>query len=118
MGGLGKTTLAAALCRAKEVRQAFSRIGFVSAGASPEILELQRELHEQLLGTRLEDSPSATVHSQKELLQAASANKQWLVVLDDIWATETEKLLNFVSTLAPLAIAMATGAVRRPLAMH
>ena len=50
-GGVGKTTLAALLVRHDMVRRSFDRIGWVSVGQAPDVLELQRVLYAQLTGT-------------------------------------------------------------------
>ena len=60
MGGLGKTTLAASVVRSAEVRTAFAKIGFVSAGQSPATLDVQRTLYAQLVGSNMEVNSSAT----------------------------------------------------------
>ena len=60
MGGLGKTTLAASVVRSAEVRAAFAKIGFVSAGQNPATLDVQRTLYAQLVGSNMEANPSAT----------------------------------------------------------
>ena len=100
MGGLGKTTLAAAVVRMIAVRSRFTRIGFVSAGQQPAVLELQRQLYSQLSGEALPANAGATVASQRELLQAAAQAEQWLVVLDDIWQAEHERGMNFLDVAA------------------
>ena len=67
MGGLGKTTLAASVVRSAEVRAAFAKIGFVSAGQNPATLDVQRTLYAQLVGSNMEASPSATPVSTTSL---------------------------------------------------
>ena len=96
MGGLGKTTLSASIVRLEDVREHFDRITFVSAGQEPAMLELQRTMHLQLAGQPLDEKNAGTSESQREALQMAAAGKQWLVVLDDIWQVEHERVLNFV----------------------
>ena len=96
MGGLGKTTLSASIVRLEQVRQHFDRITFVSAGQEPAMLELQRTMHLQLVGEPMEEKSTGTSESQREALQKVAAGKQWLVVLDDIWQVEHERVLNFV----------------------
>ena len=74
MGGLGKTTLAASCARHLDVRTHFDRVGFASAGQEPVVVELQRELHQQLAGSAMHYTPDATPASQKETLQTAAAS--------------------------------------------
>ena len=80
MGGMGKTTLAAAIVRNKEVREAYTRIAFVSAGQEPASLELQRVLHMQLVGAVMEVKSGATVATQREVLTEAVTEKAILLV--------------------------------------
>ena len=67
-GGLGKTTLAAALVRDTEVRRHYDRVAFIPAGQEPAVLELQRSAYSQLVGKQLEAKPDATVASQRVCL--------------------------------------------------
>ena len=64
-GGLGKTTLAAALVRDMEVRKHYDRVAFIPAGQEPAVLELQRSGYSQLVGKQLEAKPDATAASQR-----------------------------------------------------
>ena len=84
MGGLGKTTLSAAVARHTDVRTAFARIGFVAAGQEPATLEEQRTLCLQLTGAPLQVEGIPTVTSQKESLAKAAAGQRWLILLDDV----------------------------------
>ena len=100
MGGLGKTTLAAAVSCMVAIRSQFGRIGFVSAGQQPAVLGLQRQLHSQLAGEAMSYKADATISSQRELLHSAAEGKCWLVVLDDIWQAEHERGMNFLDVAA------------------
>ena len=74
MGGLGKTTLAASVVRSTEVRAAFAKIGFVSAGQNPAILDVQRTLYSQLVGSNMEVTSSATPASTTSVRIGAPAS--------------------------------------------
>ena len=52
----------------------------------------------QLMGNESDSQleRAATVAGQREALQKAAEGKNWLVVLDDVWAPEAEKILNFI----------------------
>ena len=95
MGGLGKTMLAVSVCRSLEVRSCFSRLGFVSVGHEPSMLVLQQTLHAQLVGSSMEGKAGASPESQRGVLQTAATGQKWLVVLDDLWDADHERLLNF-----------------------
>ena len=59
-GGVGKTTMAAAVVRDSVVRNAFTRIAWVSVGQTPAIMELQRSLFNQLTGNTMPIEDGAT----------------------------------------------------------
>ena len=84
LGGLGKTTLAAATVRDEEVRRHFSRIGFASAGQEPATMELQRVLFLQYTGTAMEVKADASISSQRQMLAESAEGQRWLLVLDDV----------------------------------
>ena len=60
------------------------------------MLELQRALFAQLTGRPLATHDDATPSTQRQQLQDAGAGKSWLIVLDDIWVPEHERMLNFL----------------------
>ena len=66
------------------VREAFDRIGWVSIGQTPAILDMQRALFRQLTGDNMPVKSDATVESQLADLKAACVGKRWLIVLDDV----------------------------------
>ena len=97
-GGVGKTTMAAMLVNDPLVRQAFDRIGWVSVGQTPNIMEVQRSLFAQLTGAPMPSKDSASVETQLEDLQTACKGKRLLVVLDDVWDRIHERQLNCVDS--------------------
>eukprot|EP00937_MAST-01D_sp_MAST-1D-sp2_P003028 g3028.t1 len=97
-GGVGKTTLAVMLVRDKMVQRAFDKIAWVSVGQTPELMEIQRSLFHQLTGNIMSEKTGATGASQLQELQNACQGKNYLVVLDDVWKAEHEKLLNCVDS--------------------
>jgi hypothetical protein len=95
-GGVGKTTMAAAVVRDMTVRSAFERIGWVSVGQTPAVMELQRVLHQQLTAEPLPVKDGANAASQLQDLQVACIGQRWLIVLDDVWETEHEQMMSCV----------------------
>jgi hypothetical protein len=83
MGGVGKTTIAAALVHDDEIRRKFDTIVWVSVGADPDLRQLQDSILEQIAGTTM--PPDATTASLvvKALRDAAKASRI-LLVLDDV----------------------------------
>ena len=100
-GGVGKTTMAIVIVNDPMVRGAFDRIGWVSIGQAPNIMEMQRTLFEQLTGEPMPVKDGATTQTQLEDLQAACKGKRFLVVLDDAWERVHEKQLNCIDPESP-----------------
>ena len=95
MGGVGKTTIAAALVVDEDIRLFFDKIVWESLGQEPDLREHQSSMHYQLTGQELPDS----VKSDREIMGAlkdTAADKNVLLVLDDVWDPQHEKALNFL----------------------
>jgi hypothetical protein len=107
-GGVGKTTMAAAVVRDSAVRNAFSRIAWVSVGQTPVVMELQRVLFNQLTGIVMPDEEGATAGTQLGTLKAACVGQCWLVVLDDVWEKEHEKQLSCVDAASASKLLVTT----------
>ena len=83
MGGVGKTTVAAALVNDQDVRAAFEKLLWVSVGQEPDVRELQASLLLQTNKQKL----SADV-ADKDVVSAikeATKGMKILLVLDDVW---------------------------------
>lgn len=93
MGGVGKTVLAAAVVRDTRVLSAFDKVGWVSIGQKPIMLDLQRQLLQQLGGTV---PSSGDEHDLLEVLEQVASGVRLLLVIDDPWSAEHEELLNCV----------------------
>ena len=95
MGGVGKTTIAAALVHDKEIRRGFQRIVWVSVGQEPDMRELQESVHLQLTKAQIPESAktAAMVHNA---LRDAAKGLNVLLVLDDVWEPQHEKPLNCI----------------------
>jgi WD40 repeat protein len=84
-GGLGKTTLAAALCHHDETMTTFDDgILWITLGNQPNVLEGLTKLYAALTGERpgFIDEEDAAVHLAEKLEQ-----KNCLIVIDDAWDT-------------------------------
>ena len=89
-GGVGKTTIAAALVHDEEIRASFEKIVWVSVGQEPDIRELQESIHGQMTGEVIPPSAATPELVQKALRDAAATSKT-LLVLDDVWDPKHEK---------------------------
>jgi hypothetical protein len=95
MGGVGKTTIAAALVNDEDIRSSFEKIVWVSIGQEPDIRELQESLYEQIAGSVI--PPDAKTPSLVfKALRDASKGCSMLLVLDDAWDAQTEKSLSCI----------------------
>ena len=93
LGGVGKTTVAAALVRDDEVRAAFDKICWVSVGQAPDTTSLQQTLHIQLVNQPLSEAARSDQRLALGELIAAANEQAVLLVLDD-GARATERWSN------------------------
>ena len=94
MGGIGKTTISYWIARQPTVRELFDRIIWISLGQTPTMINLQSLTLQQLTGGVFTGDEPAEQRTQT--LKQAMAGKKLLLVLDDVWDPDHEKLLNFV----------------------
>ena len=94
-GGVGKTTIAAALVHDEVVRASFEKIVWVSVGQEPDIRELQESIHGQMTGEVIPPS-AATLELVQRALRDAAKKSKTLLVLDDVWDPKHEKPLNCI----------------------
>lgn len=83
MGGIGKTVVAAAFARSREVREAFSDgILWITIGQEPAVPERLA-----LIGQILDGDPSkyTTYAAAKARLAAVLSERRCLFILDDVW---------------------------------
>ena len=85
IGGIGKSVLATALASDDRVRRRFpDGVYWVTVGERPDVLALQLDLL-----SRLGAPPEArTTAEAAQALRAALAEKQVLLVVDDVWAAD------------------------------
>ena len=87
MGGIGKSVLAAAVARDERIGHRFPHgVYWVTVGEQPDLLGLQLDLMARL-GIDYADAMSArTVADATGRLQQALADRQVLLVIDDVWS--------------------------------
>ena len=98
-GGVGKTTIAAALVQDPEIRASFEKIVWVSVGQEPSIHELQESIHEQLCGSAIPSEATSPTLILTALHDAAKGSSV-LLVLDDVWDPLHEKPLYVIYLLS------------------
>jgi hypothetical protein len=86
MGGIGKSVLAAALARDERIIRRFSHgVYWVTVGEQPDLLGLQLDLMARL-GVDGDAMSARTVGEATGRLQQAVADRQVLLVIDDVWS--------------------------------
>ncbi|CAN0928027.1 Disease resistance protein RPM1 [Linum grandiflorum] len=95
MGGSGKTTLVANLFNSPAVKQNFDCCAWITVSQTFTIDELLRSLIKEInkseTGDRIQMTEDLSVMSYRELLEKLVGyleNRSYLVVLDDVWATD------------------------------
>ncbi len=104
MGGIGKSVLAAALARDREVLHAFpDGIYWLTLGQKPNLLDLQNQLLRQLTAsTQTLTTEQETEDALRETLEGRSA----LVVVDDAWTIDAADA--FAVTAPPARLLITT----------
>ncbi|PSN12426.1 hypothetical protein C7293_20250 [filamentous cyanobacterium CCT1] len=90
MGGIGKTVLATALARDERVQARFpDGVYWVTVGIEPQLTRQQARLTEAVSGT---PQSIADVQQGKDCLRQCFADKQALLILDDLWNAADAKV--------------------------
>ncbi len=93
MGGSGKTVIASALLRDKEIRHVFQRLAFVAIGQTPDLLQIQLSVYLQLTGQPL-DMSSTDGDAVLNALQNVAKGMNILLCIDDAWDVGHVRALN------------------------
>ncbi|RCV44455.1 hypothetical protein SETIT_9G375200v2 [Setaria italica] len=103
MGGAGKTTLARKICSSDKIKQHFDAIAWVTVSQKFEVVDLLKDIMKQI--TRGRDD-GREVGQMEEIalrnkIQAFLTEKRYLVVLDDVWTTNTWNQINRMVKVFP-----------------
>jgi WD40 repeat protein len=108
-GGIGKSVLAAALARDKEVRRAFpDGVFWVTVGQTPDIPSLQAALLSQA-GARI--TSVANMQEGRTLLERHFQHRTTLLVLDDVWDYGNARTFDVLGDASRLLVTTRDGAV-------
>ncbi|KAJ4721512.1 Disease resistance protein [Melia azedarach] len=84
MGGIGKTTLAKQVAHHIQINKLFDCVIFVEISKKPDILQIQKEIGDRLLGLQLSQEDSVSTRAGK-LCERLKNEKNILIILDNIW---------------------------------
>ena len=115
MGGIGKTTLAAALANQPEIENHFPNgTVWVSLGPKPDVMNIFLELGMQF-GRDFTNYPSPEARSRA--FASLLHEKRVLIVLDDIWSIEDARLFMVGDSESAVLATTRNGDVARTLAL-
>ena len=94
MGGIGKTVMAAWIARDLEIRAHFDLIIWVTCSQDPNVDRLLQLMYLQATGKDL--APGKAPEEVRQMVSDAVADKNILLIIDDVWNSQDETALNIV----------------------
>ncbi|KQK16596.1 putative disease resistance protein At1g50180 [Brachypodium distachyon] len=94
MGGAGKTTLARKIYTSSRVKEHFDTIAWVTVSQTFKGIELLKDIMKQITGKKYESLNQMLEHEVGKEIHDFLLQKKYLVVLDDLWETDTWEQLN------------------------
>jgi hypothetical protein len=94
MGGIGKTVMAAWIARDLEIRAHFDLIIWVTCSQDPNVDRLLQLMYLQATGKEL--GPGKAPEEVRQMVSDAVADKNVLLIIDDVWNAQDETALNIV----------------------
>ncbi|OEL34963.1 putative disease resistance protein [Dichanthelium oligosanthes] len=103
MGGAGKTTLARKVCASDKIKQHFNTIAWVTVSQKFKGVELLKDIMKQIMDGRDNGIEIGQMHEYElgKKIQAFLTDKRYLVVLDDVWTTDTWNQINRMVKVFP-----------------
>ncbi|XP_059065248.1 probable disease resistance protein At4g33300 isoform X2 [Cryptomeria japonica] len=95
LSGIGKSTLASALCHHDQIKEHFRKIIYIPVSKSPNIIGILTDMWERIVGVPKSGFSNYEVsHNQLQCYIDSSRNQPTLVVLDDVCSeSDLQKLL-------------------------
>nr|UBY07345.1 NBS-LRR disease resistance protein [Dasypyrum villosum] len=94
MGGAGKTTLARKVYSSSIVEQHFEKIAWVTVSEKYKGIDLLKDIMKQIMGTRGDSLEQMEEYEVGKNTHDFLLHKRYLVVLDDVWETDTWDQIN------------------------
>ncbi|KAL6870961.1 hypothetical protein ACP4OV_014809 [Aristida adscensionis] len=96
MGGAGKTTLARKVCNSNKIKEHFDRIVWVIVSQKFKGANLLKDIMKQILGGTYEGREMDQMQEYEvgKKIHDFLLDKRYLIVLDDVWTTDTWNQIN------------------------
>ncbi|XP_048541333.1 putative disease resistance protein At1g50180 [Triticum urartu] len=94
MGGAGKTTLARKVYTSSSVKQHFEATSWVTVCQKFKGIDLLKDIMKQIMGARDESIAKMNEYEVGKEIHDFLLQKRYLVVLDDVWETDTWDQIN------------------------
>ncbi|XP_037463419.1 putative disease resistance protein At1g50180 isoform X2 [Triticum dicoccoides] len=94
MGGAGKTTLARKVYTSSRVKQHFGEIAWVTVSQKYKGVDLLKDIFKQIMGSKDESVDKMNEYEVGKKIHDFLLQRRYLVVLDDVWETDTWEQLN------------------------
>ncbi|EMS48030.1 Disease resistance protein RPP13 [Triticum urartu] len=94
MGGAGKTTLARKVYTSSSVKQHFEAASWVTISQKFKGIDLLKDIMKQIMGGRDESVAKMNEYEVGKKIHDFLLQKRYLVVLDDVWETDTWDQIN------------------------
>ncbi|XBI42497.1 hypothetical protein VPH35_126821 [Triticum aestivum] len=94
MGGAGKTTLARKVYTSSSVKQHFEATSWVTVSQKFKGIDLLKDIMKQIMGGRDESIAKMNEYEVGKEIHDFLLHKRYLIVLDDVWETDTWDQIN------------------------
>ncbi|VAI94202.1 unnamed protein product [Triticum turgidum subsp. durum] len=101
MGGAEKTTLATEVYTSSRVHEHFDTLAWVTVSQKFKGIDLLKDIMKQITGHKDESVNQMTEYEVGRKINEFLSGKKYLVVLDDVWETDTWEQLNRIITVFP-----------------
>ncbi|VAI94210.1 unnamed protein product [Triticum turgidum subsp. durum] len=101
MGGAGKTTLARKVYTSSRVKEHFDTLAWVTVSQKFKGVDLLKDIMKQITGHKDESVDQMKEYEVGKKINEFLSQKRYLVVLDDVWETDTWEQLNGMITVFP-----------------